>query len=49
MLLGAYDLGVVKPFVSYGQAKTDNTVNKSKTLQLGAAVPTSTAGKVLAS
>ncbi len=47
MLLGAYDFGAVKPFVSYGAAKADNTVNKSKTYQIGASIPTSAAGKVL--
>lgn len=49
MLLGAYDFGVVKPFLSYGQAKANSTVNRSKTLQLGASIPTSPVGKVLAS
>ena len=34
MLLGAYDFGVVKPFVSYGQAKADNNPNKAKTVQV---------------
>ncbi|GKT22190.1 porin [Acidovorax sp. SUPP3334] len=47
MLLGAYDFGMVKPFVSYGQAKADNTTNKAKTVQLGASVPVGPAGKVL--
>lgn len=47
MLLGAYDFGVAKPFLSYGQAKADNSDNKAKTLQLGASVPTGPAGKVL--
>ena len=47
MLLGAYDFGVVKPFVSYGQAKADNNPNKAKTEQLGASVPVGPAGKVL--
>lgn len=47
MLLGAYDFGVVKPFVSYGQAKADNNPNKAKTVQLGASVPVGPAGKVL--
>lgn len=47
MLLGAYDFGVVKPFVSYGQAKADNSPNKAKTVQLGASVPVGPAGKVL--
>ena len=45
MLLGAYDFGVVKPFVSYGQAKADNNPNKAKTVQLGALVPVGPAGK----
>ena len=47
MLLGAYDFGVVKPFLSYGQVKADNTANKGKTLQLGASIPTGPSGKVL--
>ena len=48
MLLAAYDFGAVKPFLSYGQVKADNTANKGKTLQLGASIPTSASGKVLA-
>lgn len=47
MLLGAYDFGMVKPYLSYGEAEADNTPVKAKTFQLGASVPTSTAGKVL--
>ena len=30
MLLGAYDFGVVKPFVSYGQAKADNSQTRPR-------------------
>ena len=48
MLLGAYDFGVVKPFVSYGQAKADNNPNKAKTLQIGASAPLG-GGSLLAS
>ena len=47
MLLGAYDFGVVKPFLSYGRAKADNTTNEAKTLQLGASIPAGPTGKVL--
>lgn len=47
MLLSAYDFGVVKPFLSYGQVKADNSDNKAKTLQLGASIPAGPAGKVL--
>lgn len=47
MLLGAYDFGVVKPFVSYGRSKADNSTNEAKTMQLGASVPAGPAGKVL--
>ena len=47
MLLGAYDFGVVKPFLSYGEAKADNTDNKAKTMQIGASVPVGPSGKVL--
>lgn len=47
MLLGTYDFGVVKPFLSYGQAKAENSDNKAKTLQVGASVPAGPAGKVL--
>lgn len=54
MLLGAYDFGVIKPFLSYGQVKIDSfngTTDsaKGKTFQVGASVPTSDNGKVLAS
>lgn len=47
MLLGAYDFEVVKPFFSYGEAKTDNTPNKSKTYQLGASIPAGPVAKFL--
>ena len=53
MLLGSYDFGMVKPFLSYGQAKENSTVNKvsnsSKTYQIGASIPTSATGKILTS
>ena len=48
MLLGAYDFEVVKAFASYGAAKAGNTVNKSKTYQLGASIPTGPTAKVVA-
>ncbi|AVT12101.1 porin [Paracidovorax avenae] len=47
MLLGAYDFQVVKPFLSYGESKADNTDNKAKTMQVGASIPTGPSGKVL--
>ena len=47
MLLGSYDLGRVKPFLSYGQAKADSSDSKAKTMQLGASIPAGPAGKVL--
>lgn len=46
-LHGAYDFGMVKPFLSYGQASADNTADKAKTVQLGASIPAGPAGKVL--
>lgn len=48
MLLGAYDLGVVKPYLSYGEKKIDDTANtKGKTFQVGASAPLGQ-GKLLA-
>lgn len=47
MLLGAYDFVAVKPFVSYGRSKADNSANEAKTVQLGASVPAGPTGKVL--
>lgn len=46
-LHGSYDFGMVKPFLSYGQAKADNSDSKAKTVQLGASIPAGPAGKVL--
>ncbi len=48
MLAAAYDFNVVKPYLSYGQAKADNNPNTAKTLQLGASAPLA-GGKLLAS
>ena len=48
MLGAAYDFGVVKPYLTYGQVKVDNTGDEGKTLQVGASVPLG-GGKVLAS
>lgn len=39
MLGGAYDLKMVKPYLSYGQSEADNTDITAKTLQVGASVP----------
>ncbi|MDB5885376.1 MAG: porin, Gram-negative type [Polaromonas sp.] len=47
MLLGAYDFGMAKPFLSYGRSKADNSASAAKTLQLGASIPAGPAGKVL--
>lgn len=38
-LHGAYDFGPVKPFLSYGESKADNSDIKAKTYQVGASVP----------
>ncbi|RYF26985.1 MAG: porin [Comamonadaceae bacterium] len=47
MLLGAYDLGMIKPYLSYGEKKIDDTTNtKGKTYQIGASAPLGQ-GKVL--
>lgn len=48
MLAAAYDFKVVKPYLSYGQAKADGLPDKAKTLQLGASAPLG-AGSLLAS
>ena len=47
MLLGACDFGVVKPFLSYGRSKADNSTNEAKTMQLGASSPAEATGRVL--
>ena len=47
MLLSAYDFGAVKPFLSYGRSKADNSTNEARTLQLGASIPAGPTGKVL--
>ncbi|WP_029523813.1 porin [Polaromonas glacialis] len=47
MLLGAYDFGAIKPFVSYGRSKADNSTNEAGTMQLGASIPAGPTGKVL--
>jgi len=48
MLLGAYDFGVVKPYLSYGEKKIDDTAStKGKTVQVGASAPLGN-GKLLA-
>ncbi|KAF1046012.1 porin [Xylophilus sp.] len=46
-LHGAYDFGVVKPFLSHGESKADNSDDKARTSQLGATVPLG-AGTMLA-
>ncbi len=48
MLAAAYDFQVVKPYLSYGQAKADNTPGRARTIQIGASAPLG-AGKLLAS
>ncbi|MBS0508364.1 MAG: porin [Proteobacteria bacterium] len=48
MLAAAYDFKVVKPYLSYGQAKADNNPNTAKTLQVGASAPLG-GGNLLAS
>ncbi|MDE2413729.1 MAG: porin [Comamonadaceae bacterium] len=48
MLAAAYDFKVVKPYLSYGQAKADNNPSKGKTLQIGASAPVA-GGSLLAS
>ena len=48
MLLGAYDFGMVKPYLSYGEKKIDDTAStKGKTVQVGASAPLGN-GKLLA-
>ncbi|WP_311222708.1 MULTISPECIES: porin [unclassified Acidovorax] len=48
MLLGAYDFGMVKPFLSYGEKKiSDAADTKGKTMQVGASAPIGN-GKLLA-
>jgi len=48
MLLGAYDFGMVKPFLSYGEKRISDTADtKGKTLQVGASAPIGN-GKLLA-
>ncbi|HRG06081.1 MAG TPA: porin, partial [Acidovorax defluvii] len=48
MLLGAYDFGMVKPYLSYGEKKIDDTAStKGKTYQVGASAPLGN-GKLLA-
>ena len=48
MLLGAYDFGMVKPFLSYGEKKISDTADtKGKTFQVGASAPIGN-GKLLA-
>ncbi|MDR2335113.1 MAG: porin [Burkholderiaceae bacterium] len=48
MMGGAYDFNMVKPYLTYGESKADNTDVKAKTLQIGASVPVG-AGKVIGS
>ena len=48
MLAAAYDFKAVKPYLSYGQTKADNSPDKAKTLQLGASAPLG-GGSLLAS
>ncbi len=48
MLAAAYDFEAVKPYLSYGQTKADNSPDKAKTLQLGASAPLG-GGSLLAS
>ncbi len=49
MLLGAYDFGMVKPYLSYGEKKiADAFSTKGKTLQVGASAPVGSSGKLLA-
>lgn len=48
MLAAAYDFQVVKPYLSYGQAKADNHPDRAKTLQVGVSAPLG-GGSVLAS
>jgi len=49
MLGGAYDFSVVKAYLTYGQAKSDDSPIKAKTTQVGASIPLGGPGKVLAS
>ena len=39
MLGGAYDFKMVKPYLTYGESKADNSDVKAKTLQVGGSVP----------
>ena len=48
MLAAAYDFNVVKPDLSYGQTKADNSPGKAKTMQVGASAPLG-GGSLLAS
>lgn len=48
MLAAAYDFQVVKPYLSYGQTKADDTPGRARTIQIGASAPLG-AGKLLAS
>lgn len=48
MLGGSYDAGMVKAFATAGESKTNLSATKQKTYSLGASVPTSASGKVLA-
>lgn len=48
MLGGAYDFKMVKPYLTYGQSKADNSDVKAKTLQVGASAPIG-AGALVAS
>ncbi|MBC7216320.1 MAG: porin [Burkholderiaceae bacterium] len=49
MLGGAYDFSIVKAYLTYGEAKSDDSPIKAKTTQVGASVPLGGPGKVLAS
>lgn len=48
MVGGSYDAGVVKAFATMGESKTNLSATKQKTYSLGASVPMSANGKVLA-
>lgn len=47
MVGGSYDATVVKGFMTYGQASSDLTTVKAKTLSLGISAPLSASGKLL--
>lgn len=49
VLGGSYDFGVVKLFGQYGQADQSNLSEKEKFFQLGASIPVTAAGNILAS